>query len=121
MIAGRRKTPICQRTGRLIGIAVSAVRSVIVLARFASFSPLVPVLGFISGVHTGIQLRRVGGTGDSSHAKDFAWLASCDEHRNEGGEIAALPNRRRLTCPACTSRRDPSGAFRQPLPACRCR
>ncbi|OWK23678.1 hypothetical protein AJ87_32105 [Rhizobium yanglingense] len=35
--------------------------------------------------YTGIQLRRLGGAGDSSHAKDFAWLDSCDEHRNEGG------------------------------------
>jgi ribose transport system ATP-binding protein len=43
-----------------------------------TFSALIPVLV------TGIQQRRVGGAENSFHAKDFAWLDSCDKHRNEG-------------------------------------
>ncbi|PDS81519.1 integrase [Rhizobium sp. L43] len=38
---------------------------------------LIPVLV------TGIQQRRFCDAWDSFHAKDFAWLDSCDEHRNE--------------------------------------
>ena len=52
----------------------------------ASNTSLIPVLV------TGIQQRRVCGAEDSFHAKDFAWLDSCDKHRNEGcGEGAVTP------------------------------
>ncbi|MBB4480193.1 tRNA lysidine(34) synthetase TilS [Rhizobium etli] len=57
----------------------------------AGLSSLIPVLV------TGIQPPRVGAVNDStkqdesSAPKDLGALASCDEHRNEGGEGRGLP------------------------------
>ncbi|TKT55241.1 hypothetical protein FDR95_19025 [Rhizobiaceae bacterium LC148] len=37
-----------------------------------------------------IQQRRVCGAWKPFHAKDFAWLDSCDKHRNDEGSLASI-------------------------------
>jgi len=51
------------------------------LRKKGNLTSVIPVLV------TGIQQRRVCGAKESLHAKDFAWLDSCDKHRNDDGEV----------------------------------
>ncbi|RUM27173.1 hypothetical protein EFQ99_02955 [Rhizobium vallis] len=67
---------------------------------------------------TGIQQRRVGDAGDSFHAKDFAWLDSCDEHRNEGEGSVALTLKYRHLQKDHTHARRQSRPGRQALARC---
>ncbi|NKM03956.1 hypothetical protein GFM29_08950 [Rhizobium leguminosarum bv. viciae] len=54
----------------------------------ACSNSLIPVLGLDPRDVTGIQQRRVCGARTLFHAKDFAWLDSCDKRRNEGEDIS---------------------------------
>ncbi|KVK68385.1 hypothetical protein L907_00340 [Agrobacterium sp. C13] len=45
---------------------------------------------------TGIQSTHVCAAEESFQPKDLGWLDSCDEHRNEGGEMAMLRKTERL-------------------------
>jgi hypothetical protein len=51
--------------------------------------PLAAILpALIPVLVTGIQSTHVCAAEESFQPKDLGWLDSCDEHRNDGGEMA---------------------------------